>query len=105
MLDFAAKIPTIPIPFHKLLKVVALVDGSNPHAGALIERLRAENLEVEVSTRYDRDVPEDTEVGAYIVSVDGEHREPARKLAKAVRDCGFNTPLWALADTSHIADV
>src|SRR5690349_10110703 len=105
MLDFAAKIPTIPIPFHKLLKVVALVDGSNPHAGALIERLRAENLEVEVSTRYDRDVPEDTEVGAYIVSVDGEHRDPARKLAKAVRDCGFNTPLWALADTSHIADV
>ena len=75
MLDFAAKIPTIPIPFHKLLKVVALVDGSNPHAGALIERLRGEGLEVEVSDRYDRDVAEDSEVGAYIASVDGRNRE------------------------------
>jgi len=105
MLNFAAKIPTIPIPFQKLLKVVAIVDGSNPHAGALIERLRAENLEVEVSSRYDRDVPEDTEVGAYVVSVDGENRDAARKLAKSIRDCGFNTPLWAVADTSRIADV
>jgi arginine/lysine/ornithine decarboxylase len=105
MLDFAAKIPTIPIPFHKLLKVVALVDGSNPHAGALIERLRGEGLEVEVSHRYDRDVAEDSEVGAYIASVDGANREPARALAKAIRDCGFQTPMWALADASHIADV
>ena len=52
MLDFAARIPTIPIPFHKLLKVVALVDGANPQVGALIERLRAENIEVEISDRY-----------------------------------------------------
>ena len=37
MLDFAAKIPTIPIPFHKLLKVVALVDGENPQTRALLE--------------------------------------------------------------------
>jgi hypothetical protein len=105
MLDFAAKIPTIPIPFHRLLKVVALVDGSNPHAGALIERLRGEGFEVEVSDRYDRDVAEDSEVGAYIASVDGDNRASARALAKAIRDCGFKTPLWALADTSHIADV
>jgi ornithine decarboxylase len=105
MLDFAARIPTIPIPFHKLLKVVALVDGSNPHAGALIERLRGEKLEVEVSSNYQRDVAEDSEVGAYIASIDGNNLEPARALAKAIRDCGFKTPLWALADTSRIADV
>jgi ornithine decarboxylase len=105
MLNFAARIPTIPIPFHRLLKVVALVDGSNPHAGALIERLRAENLEVEVSSNYQRDVAEDSEVGAYIASIDGNNLDPARALAKAIRDCGFKTPLWALADTSRIADV
>jgi ornithine decarboxylase len=105
MLDFAARIPSIPIPFHRLLKVVVIVDGSDPHTGALIERLRGEKLEVEVSSRYERDVAEDSEVGAYILSVDGEHLSPARALAKAVRECGFNTPIWALADNSHIADV
>jgi hypothetical protein len=35
MIEYAAKTPTIPIPFHKLLKVVALVDGENPHVRAL----------------------------------------------------------------------
>jgi hypothetical protein len=28
-MEYSAKPPTIPIPFHKLLKVVALVDGEN----------------------------------------------------------------------------
>jgi hypothetical protein len=27
MMEYSAKPPTIPIPFHRLLKVVALVDG------------------------------------------------------------------------------
>ena len=49
MLDFAAKIPTIPIPFHKLLKVVALVDGGNPQTRALLELISAEKFEVEIS--------------------------------------------------------
>ena len=31
-----------------------------------------------MSDRYDRDVAEDAEVGAYIASVDGDRREPAR---------------------------
>ena len=70
MQDFAARTPTIPIPFHKLLKVVALVDDANPQVAALLERLRAENIEVEVSDRYSRDVSEDSDVGAYIASVD-----------------------------------
>ena len=105
MIEYSAKIPAIPIPFHKLLKVVALVDDKDPQVRALIERLSAERFEVEISERYDRDVSEDAEVGAYIASVDGERREPARKLAQAVREAGFGTPLWALADSSRIADL
>ena len=85
--------------------MVALVDGANPQVAALLERLRAENIEVEVSDRYARDVSEDSDVGAYIASVDGDRREHARTLGKAIRDCGFTTPLWALADSSRIADV
>ena len=37
MQDFAARTPTIPIPFHKLLKVVALVDAANPQVAALLD--------------------------------------------------------------------
>jgi len=104
MIEYAAKTPTTPIPFHKLLKVVALVDGDDSQVRALLERVKAENFEIVVSDRYERDVAEDAEVGAYIVAVDGERREPARKLARAVRGIGFRTPLWALADSSRIAD-
>ena len=56
MQEFAAKTPPIPIPFHRLLKVVALVDGANAQVAALLDRLRAEKIEVEVSDRYARDV-------------------------------------------------
>ncbi|HZF15916.1 MAG TPA: ornithine decarboxylase [Steroidobacteraceae bacterium] len=104
MIEAPAKAAPIPIPFHKLLKVVALVDGANPQVRALIDLVSGANFEVEISDRYDRDVSEDAEVGAYIVAVDGDRREPARKLALAVRDHGFRTPLWALADSSRIAD-
>ena len=105
MIEYAAKTPNVPIPFHKLLKVVALVDGDNHQVRALLDRIKAENFEIEVSTRYDRDVTDDTDVGAYIASVDGDGRDAARKLAQAVRNAGFTTPLWALADSSKIADV
>src|SRR6188474_2686743 len=104
MIEYSARIPTVPIPFHRLLKVVALVDDKDPQVRALMERLASEKFEIEISDRYDRDVSEDAEVGAYIASVDGERREPARKLAQAVREAGFRTPLWALADSSRIAD-
>ena len=104
MIEYAARTPRIPIPFHKLLKVVALVDGGNHQVRALLDRIAAENFEIEVSDRYERDIWEDAEVGAYIVAVDGDRREPARKLARAVRDAGFRTPLWAIADSSRISD-
>jgi len=97
--------PTIPIPFAKLLKIVAIVDPANAQTQELIERIRAEGWEVELSDRFERDVSEDAAVGAYIALIDGARRERAREFARAVRECGFHTPLWALADTHRIADV
>lgn len=105
MSEYAARAPSIPIPFHKLLKLVALVDSANGQAGEFLARIAAEKFEIELSDRYDRDVSQDAGVGAYIVSIDGANIEPARRLAQAVRAAGFQTPLWALADSHRIADV
>ena len=105
MLEFAVKSPTIPIPFHRLLKVVALVDAEDRQIKQLLDHIAEEKYEIELSDRYERDVSEDADVGAYIVSIDGERREPARELGRAVRGIGFRTPLWALADSHRIADV
>ena len=85
MIEFAVKPPTIPIPFHKLLKVVAIVDGQDPQTRELLDHIAAEHFEIEVSDRFDRDVSEDAAVGAYIALIDGERREKARCLARAVR--------------------
>ena len=105
MMEYVAQTPTIPIPFNKLLKVVALVDGNDRGVRSLLDLIAAEHYEIEVSDRYDRDTSEDAAVGAYIIAVDGERREPARKLAQSVRDLGFRTPLWALADSHKLSDV
>ncbi len=104
MIEYAARTPGLPIPFHKLLKLVALVDSANEQAGELLERIAAEKFDIEVSDRYERDVYRDAAVGAYIVSIDGVNVEPARRLAQAVRNAGFHTPLWALADSHRISD-
>lgn len=103
MMEYAAKTPTIPIPFHRLLKVVAVGDVSDRAAQALLGRLAEEKFEVETDDRYDRDVLEDAAVGAYIVAIDGAQLEPARNLARAVRGAGFSTPLWALADSRRLS--
>ena len=63
---FAVKSPSIPIPFHRLFKVVAIVDAPSPETRELFDRLKAEKFEVEVTDRFDRDVSEDAAVGAYI---------------------------------------
>ena len=105
MIPRDVKAPTIPIPFHRLLKIVAIVDADDAQTKELIEHIRAENFDVEVSASFERDVSEDAAVGAYIVLVDGERRERARKLAAAVRGIGFGTPLWGLADSHRISDV
>ena len=104
-IELAVRPPTIPIPFHKLLKVVAIVDGQDQQTRQLLDQITGERYEIEVTDRFDRDVSEDAEVGAYIVSIDGERREQARRLARAVRAIGYRTPLWALADSTRISDV
>jgi ornithine decarboxylase len=97
--------PVIPIPFPRLLKIVAIVDPSNAHVKELLERIAAERYEIEISDRFDRDVTEDAAVGAYIAWIDGERREKARELARRVRAAGFHTPLWALCDSHRISDL
>ncbi|MGD0470206.1 MAG: ornithine decarboxylase [Terriglobales bacterium] len=99
------KTPTIPIPFHKLLKVVAIVDAENPKIRQLLERISADNFVVETSASFDRDVTEDAAVGAYIAMIDGDRLERARSLVRAVRAAGFQTPLWGLADSHRISDI
>jgi ornithine decarboxylase len=105
MIEYAAKPPTIPIRFNKLLKVVALVDEKDRETRRLLDLIEAEGYEIEIGDRYDRDVAEDAAVGAYIAAVDGDRREPARRLAEAVRSIGFRTPLWGLADSQRISDI
>jgi ornithine decarboxylase len=105
MIPQSVKAPTIPIPFNRLLKVVAIVDRDSAQTKELLDLIRAENFEIEVTDRYDRDVHEDASVGAYIASIDGDRREDARRLALEVRAVGFNTPLWALADSHQISDL
>ena len=105
MIPRDVKAPTVAIPFHRLLKVVAIVDAENPQTRQLIEHITAENVEVEVTGSFDRDVTEDSSVGAYIAMVDGDRLELARSLVRSVRDSGFSTPLWALADSHRISDM
>jgi ornithine decarboxylase len=105
MIPGKVKPPTIPIPFHRLLKVVAIVDPGDRQSKEFIDQITAANFEVEVTDRFDRDVFEDADVGAYIVLVDGDRLETARQLAAAVRDVGFRTPLWALANSRRISDL
>ena len=55
MIEQAVSTPTIPIPIHRMLKVVALVDGGDAQVRPLLDRLAAEKYEIEISNRYDRD--------------------------------------------------
>jgi ornithine decarboxylase len=105
MIPRSVKAPTIPIPFQRLLNVVAIVDPANVETKALIEHVQAENYAVEVTDSFDRDVSEDASVGAYVLLVDGDRLEHARDFARSVREIGFQTPIWALADSHRISDV
>ena len=105
MIPRSVKAPTIPIPFHKFLKVVAIIDPDDPRCRELVAHIVAEHFEVEVTDTFDRDVSEDSGVGAYLALVDGDRREKARNLARSVRAIGFETPLWAVADSHQLADL
>ncbi|SEK09601.1 ornithine decarboxylase [Paraburkholderia diazotrophica] len=99
------KAPTIPIPFHKFLKVVAIVDRNDAQTSELLEQITAEHFRVEVTDSFTRDVNEDADVGAYIALIDGARLEAARTLVASVRSLGFRTPLWALANSHHLSDL
>jgi ornithine decarboxylase len=75
MIPRDVKAPTVPIPFHKLLSIVALVDDKNPHIKQLLDQIASENFDVEVSNNLDRDVSEDAGVSAYIALIDGDNLE------------------------------
>jgi ornithine decarboxylase len=105
MIPRDVKAPTMPVPFHRLLKVVAIVDGADAQTKQLLDHIAAENFEVHVSDSFDRDISEDASVGAYIALVDGDRLDLARKFARSVRAIGFQTPLWALADSHRISDL
>jgi ornithine decarboxylase len=97
--------PTIPIPFHKLLKVVAIVRAENPQIRQLLDRIAGENFEIEETDSFDRDVSDDAAVGAYIALIDGDRLDRARSLVRAVRAMGFRIPLWGIADSHRISDI
>ena len=97
--------PALPIPFHKLLKVVALVDRQDPQTRELLDQIAAEGFEIELSDRLDRDVSEDAGVGAFVALIDGDRREHARRLVQAMRAYGVRMPVWALADSHRVSDV
>ena len=62
MIPRSVKAPTIPIPFNKLLKVVAVVDRDNLQTKQLLDLIRAEGYEVEACDHFDRDLAEDASV-------------------------------------------
>jgi hypothetical protein len=84
MTHLVAKVPTVPIAFHQLMRVVALVDATNPHTRTLLDSIEAERFEMEVSSCYQRDVFSDASVGACI-GIDGENLNRARR-AKPMYD-------------------
>ena len=99
--------PAIPIPFHKLLKVVALVDrrGSADARAARSDRRGGLRDRAERSARPRR-LRGRRASGAYIALVDGDRREQARRAGAGGARDRLRTPLWALADSaSRSSDV
>jgi len=103
--NYSLQPQAIPIPLHKYLKVVALVDTDNVQTKELVACIAANGFELEVSSFYERDLTEDASVGAYILWIDGDMLEKARVLLRNLRGVGFRTPVWVLADSRRISDV
>jgi len=103
--NYSLQPQAIPIPLHKYLKVVALVDTDNVQTKDLLACIAGTGLELEVSSFYERDVAEDASVGAYILWIDGDMLEKSRTLMRNLRGAGFRTPVWILADSRRISDV
>lgn len=104
MIPRDVKSPTVAIPFNKMLKIVAVVDHGNAVAGTA-GAARGRQFRIELRDDYTADVSEDASVGAYIGSVEGGLLPYARGFLRSLREAGFRTPVWAMADTLSIADM
>ncbi|MFV0679717.1 ornithine decarboxylase [Ottowia sp.] len=93
------------VTFEGLFKIVVIADPANTQVIEIVEAIRAHGYVVELTCAVDRDVAEDADVGAYVVAIDGPQAATATRLAQAVRAAGFDTPLWAMADNTPIADM
>ena len=106
MLQFVANTPKIPIPFNRLLKIVALVDENHRDVRQLLDLLvggafRGRGQPTTTIATLPR-MP--TSARTSSTSTD---RSATRRASSglAVRRIGFRTPLWALADSRKISDV
>lgn len=103
--SYSLQPPSIPIPLQRLLKIVAIVDPENEQTRQLLARLSSDGFQLETSGRFERHLAEDSDVGAYIVWIDGGNLDKARALLRDLRGVGFGTPVWVLADSQRISDV
>jgi ornithine decarboxylase len=67
MIPRDVKSPTIPNPFHRLLRVVGIVDDDGPLTREFLDHIAAENVEIELSNSFERDVVQ----GVFQERVDG----------------------------------
>ena len=74
MIPRDVKSPTRAIPLHKLLNVVTIVDRNYAQTKELLDHIKTEGFEAEISEDFERDVSEDAAVGAFVVLVDGDGR-------------------------------
>lgn len=94
-----------PISFPELLNIVAIVDENNVQVQELLEEIAAAGYEIEVTSGYERDIFDDGEVGAYIVSTDGARKVQAQQFGQAVLATGNAVPGWVLADSPRLSDL
>ena len=85
MIELAVKPPTIPIPFHKLLKVVAIVDPDDAQIRQLLDHIAAEHFEVEVATDFDRDVQDPQREVVVVVERLGQERVLRAAVSRSCR--------------------
>ena len=105
MIPRSVKAPTIPIPFQKLLKVVAIVDGEEHIPGncwTISLPRNSRSRSATISTATYPTMPRSAPTSRLI---DGDRLEKARNLARSVRANGFGIPLWALANSHQISDM
>ena len=75
MLDIRPVAGALGAEIHGLDLSRELSAESRKQVRELLDHIEAERFEIEVSQRYERDVYEDADVGAYIVMIDGEKPE------------------------------